>query len=152
MSDFKGKGGTESSLMINWTKTERGFVVGEFSDLYGKECSIQESSLAEEDAIWLGVGENRMHLTTEMAKDLVRHLNYFIENGCLTETPETKPTSATKSFVGGNVIHEEDVQIEVATSGECSSLCYVHLGFIPDEKEKYHLILLKKDGKESDPE
>jgi hypothetical protein len=35
--------------------TNRGFDIFEFTDLYGNECSVQKSSLATEDAIWLGV-------------------------------------------------------------------------------------------------
>lgn len=35
--------------------TERGFPRGEFFDFYGNSCSIQKSSLATADAIWLGV-------------------------------------------------------------------------------------------------
>lgn len=38
-------------------KTERGFAVGEFKDRYGVACSIQKSSLASEDCIWLGCDE-----------------------------------------------------------------------------------------------
>ena len=39
---------------IKMEKTERGFLRGEFTDRYGHECSIQESSLATEECIWLG--------------------------------------------------------------------------------------------------
>lgn len=35
--------------------TERGFPYAEFTDRYGVKCSIQKSSLAFEDCIWLGV-------------------------------------------------------------------------------------------------
>lgn len=38
-------------------KTNRGFALGEFVDRYGAKCSIQKSSLATEDCIWLGVDE-----------------------------------------------------------------------------------------------
>src|ERR1035437_9332381 len=38
-------------------KTERGFIRGDFTDKYDTVCSIQESSLATEDAIWFGVNE-----------------------------------------------------------------------------------------------
>jgi len=37
--------------------TGRGFPLGEFTDRYGAKCSIQKSSLASEDAIWLGVDD-----------------------------------------------------------------------------------------------
>lgn len=36
-------------------KTERGFDYVQFKDRYGATCSLQKSSLATEDAIWLGV-------------------------------------------------------------------------------------------------
>jgi hypothetical protein len=38
-------------------KTNRGFELGEFKDYYGNECSIQKSSLATEDAIWIGIND-----------------------------------------------------------------------------------------------
>jgi len=37
------------------TETDRGFPYAEFTDRYGHTCSIQKSSLATEDCIWLGV-------------------------------------------------------------------------------------------------
>jgi hypothetical protein len=36
-------------------KTIRGFATAEFTDRYDVKCSIQKSSLATEDCIWLGV-------------------------------------------------------------------------------------------------
>lgn len=39
------------------TKTERGFSLYEFWDRLGQKCSIQKSSLASQDCIWLGVNE-----------------------------------------------------------------------------------------------
>lgn len=39
------------------TKTARGFEIAEFQDLYGKQCSLQKSSLATQDAIWFGVDD-----------------------------------------------------------------------------------------------
>lgn len=41
--------------MISNSKTHRGFALGKFDDLYGAKCSIQKSSLAADDAIWLGI-------------------------------------------------------------------------------------------------
>lgn len=81
--------------MIELKSTGRGFSRGEFVDRYGAKCSIQKSSLAGEDCIWLGcehetvnklTGETvgaRMHLTQVMAEDLVVHLQRFIETGDL---------------------------------------------------------------------
>lgn len=91
-------------------KTKRGFARGEFDDLYGNKCSIQESSLADEDAIWLGVDDanpkilastlspeltgwvkcpmpegvsfnTRMHLTREQVSELLPLLQRFVETG-----------------------------------------------------------------------
>lgn len=86
---------------------DRGFLLGEFSDRYGQKCSIQESSLATEACIWLGVNEvelkvlvpgkgwtdvvvpegttksARMHLTRKMVKDLLPTLQHFVNTGGL---------------------------------------------------------------------
>lgn len=92
--------------MIKFEKTARGFSRGEFTDHYGMECSIQDSSLASEACIWLGITNaevktfnnppgsgwrvpklpdgtsifSRMHLTIPMAKELRTALDRFIEN------------------------------------------------------------------------
>ncbi len=80
--------------MLKIKTTERGFRYAEFIDRYGSQCSIQESSLATEAAIWLGVDvpfpefrphgpvdSTRMHLTQEMARDLIPLLELFVEKG-----------------------------------------------------------------------
>lgn len=38
--------------------TQRGFAIGEFKDRNGVKCSIQQSSIATEDCIWLGIMEH----------------------------------------------------------------------------------------------
>lgn len=38
-------------------RTKRGFCVAKFEDHYGAKCSLQTSSLAFENAIWLGVND-----------------------------------------------------------------------------------------------
>lgn len=90
--------------------TDRGFFY-EFTDAYGEECSLQKSSLATNDCVWLGVSKvqlleegwlpefpmrvrplpperahgirvhGRMHLTREMAAELVPLLQHFAETG-----------------------------------------------------------------------
>ena len=72
---------------------DRGFLKGAWLDRYGEKCSIQKSSLAEEDCIWLGcdhetihhtTGERcgaRMHLTQQMVADLLPLLQHFVETG-----------------------------------------------------------------------
>lgn len=42
-------------MQIVPSTTGRGFSLLEFSDLYGARCNVQLSSLAELEAIWLGV-------------------------------------------------------------------------------------------------
>ena len=74
------------------TQTERGFDITEFTDLYGSKCSLQKSSLASQDAVWLGVdvhfkdGEvnHRMHLTRKKVADLLPYLKRFVKTGELT--------------------------------------------------------------------
>ncbi len=39
------------------TTTDRGFNLIEFMDLYNQKCTIQESSLATDTAIWFGIDE-----------------------------------------------------------------------------------------------
>jgi hypothetical protein len=44
-------------MNIEKETTSRGFGLRRFTDLYGSKCSLQESSLATERAIWLGVAD-----------------------------------------------------------------------------------------------
>lgn len=71
---------------------DRGFMKGQFVDRYGEKCSIQKSSLASEDCIWLGCDHEkqtddgtpigaRMHLTQKMVADLIPILQRFVETG-----------------------------------------------------------------------
>lgn len=88
-------------------KTCRGFAIVEFEDRNEQKCSLQKSSLATEDAIWLGVqkvepmilGNNgwvpvevpegtmlssRMHLTQSQVKELLPFLQKFVKTGRLS--------------------------------------------------------------------
>jgi hypothetical protein len=78
--------------------TQRGFRRIDFKDIYGGECSLQKSSLATADAIWLGLNTGthhqggcmgRMHLDIETAERLIHWLQYFVDHGELP--PEHKP-------------------------------------------------------------
>lgn len=88
--------------LITWGNTERGFGRGEFKDRYSLACSIQRSSIAFEDCIWLGSDEPtfmlnsmpsppppgykvlaRMHLNRAMAAELWPLLKAFAETGSL---------------------------------------------------------------------
>lgn len=92
---------------------DRGFLRGEFKDRYGAKCSLQESSLATEACIWLGVNEpeikimgprgwedvpippgalrsGRMHLTQRMVADLLPALKHFVKTGYLPKETRRK--------------------------------------------------------------
>ena len=89
------------------TRTLRGFLSADFVDLYGEACSIQDSSLATEDAIWLGVDHvnarrwatvaggdleripARMHLSRELAADLIPLLQRFVDTGSIAHEGQT---------------------------------------------------------------
>ena len=79
-------------------KDQRGFAYAYFLDHYNQKCSLQKSSLAFKDAIWLGVentgphitgptgvkndGVNvRMHLTRLQDNKLLPNLIKFVETG-----------------------------------------------------------------------
>lgn len=67
----------------------RGFEYLRFQDRYDVTCSLQQSSLATEGAIWLGYDGNpppshggvRMHLTERHVRGLIRHLQSWLETG-----------------------------------------------------------------------
>jgi len=70
------------------SKTQKGFEITEFEDTYGVECSLQMSSSAEEDKIWLGVNHvnvYRMHLNREQVAELLPYLERFVETGRIHE-------------------------------------------------------------------
>ncbi|KUF05540.1 hypothetical protein [Leucobacter sp. G161] len=61
--------------------TSRGFgIYGDFTDLYGEKFTIQESSLATEPCVWIGAGDNRGHLTVEMATHVRDQLTGWLQD------------------------------------------------------------------------
>lgn len=82
-------------MKITKTKTERGFQVREFEDRYNNRCTIQMSSLAQEECIWMGVSilsrsfyknlepheQIRMHLNRKMVKKIIPILQKFVDTG-----------------------------------------------------------------------
>lgn len=98
---------------IKRTRTARGFELLTFNDRSGTECTLQESSLATEAAIWFGaaslsvkrcpkdwtgwhgidfatlfpgqdiVGNERMHLTQDHVRALLPILQHFADHGDL---------------------------------------------------------------------
>lgn len=73
----------------NIRKTERGFGVIRFDDVYDEPCSIQESSkMGDGDEpgatyLWVGADTNRMHLSRDHARMLVDVLSTWVETGNL---------------------------------------------------------------------
>lgn len=77
------------------THTPRGFAFISFKDRYGQKCSLQKSSLATEDCVWLGCDEvqyhmgealsPRMHLSIPLAKELIAHLQRFVDTGEISD-------------------------------------------------------------------
>lgn len=86
------------------SSTKRGFDVVEFKDHYNSPCSLQKSSLADLDAVWLGVDDanpmimtsdgwdvydipqevqltTRMHLTRDQVRELLPYLQAFVDTG-----------------------------------------------------------------------
>lgn len=63
--------------------TNRGFYIATGIDLYSGGYSIQDSSLAEIPAIWLGGQEGRAHLNQEMAAELIPLLQKFVDTGSI---------------------------------------------------------------------
>lgn len=99
-----------TKMKIERTETARCFRLIKFKDRYDAPCSIQKSSLATEDAIWLGVDDpnpqimaskimeggtgwvkypipedvlisTRMHLTVDQVKELIPILQNFVKTG-----------------------------------------------------------------------
>ncbi len=81
--------------LIKQHRTDRGFVRGDFFDVNGEKCSIQESSAMDDHGLlWLGQnngthhrGEclSRMHLNRRHAIALITLLKKFVKTGRLEE-------------------------------------------------------------------
>lgn len=132
-------------MTITVSKNERGLMIGKFTDRYGMECSIQESSLATDTCLWLGLDAanpqimakdaaahgvdpgdgtgwvpypipkevqlaTRMHLTREMARDLIPLLESFARSGLLPNESPPAPlneaqTVCARTYAGGEFAH-----------------------------------------------
>lgn len=89
---------------MNESKTERGFALNTLTDGYGNEFSVQKSSSATDDFVWVGVTRprvevgppwrpfemppnasiwSRAHLTREQAREVGEALLRFAETGKL---------------------------------------------------------------------
>ena len=81
-----------NSTKLEVTRTSRGFAVAMGVDLYAEPYSIQDSSLAEEAAIWLGRDADtggRAHLTQDMAAGLIPLLQAFVATGSIAGSADT---------------------------------------------------------------
>lgn len=57
LEEIDGETYERHGLAIKYDQTKRGFKVFDFKDMYGSECSLQDSSLATESAIWFGTDD-----------------------------------------------------------------------------------------------
>ena len=69
-------------------RTGRGFQYIEFQDRNGNTCDIQQSSVADYEppgssALWLGIGENRMHISLDQMRLLIPVLQRWVDTGKL---------------------------------------------------------------------
>lgn len=85
----------KEELEIEEGNTNRGFAYVSFKDLYNRGCSIQLSSIATAQCIWLGVDDEpvnlndpegprqpvhaRMHLNAKQAKQLCKLIKKFLK-------------------------------------------------------------------------
>jgi hypothetical protein len=65
---------------IKIKKNERSFETGTFIDRYDQECSIQKSSLATEDCIWLGIDDAKPQIMSSNAIRMGLRQRTFDEN------------------------------------------------------------------------
>jgi hypothetical protein len=94
--------------MVDIRHNERGFSIAEFDDAHGNKCSLQKSSAAMYDAVWLGIKipeinimidggwkalaipedaviSSRMHLTQKQVRNLLPALQAFADTGELPD-------------------------------------------------------------------
>ena len=64
---------------MNRSTTDRGFTIyDQFTDRYGKQVTITESSLATESCVWIHSSGGAPHLTVEQARRVRDALGAFI--------------------------------------------------------------------------
>lgn len=65
--------------------TPRGFGYFEMKDSYNEIFTIQMSSAASQEKIWMGIGDNRAHLTRDMVRSIIPILQQFADTGVIAE-------------------------------------------------------------------
>jgi len=68
--------------------TSRGFQIIRFQDCNDNPCTLQQSSVTNDldsqpgsTAVWLGIGDQRMHLDVDQVEALIDHLGSWLETG-----------------------------------------------------------------------
>jgi hypothetical protein len=85
-------------------KTARGFNFGSFKDINGVECSIQESSIATEVCLWLGVNDVNPQIMASDAKRLGLDVGEAKNGWCRLPVP--------KEVIFSNRMHLTRHQVE----------------------------------------
>ena len=96
----------EIARLRHWkqARTCRGFAAYSCVDTYGQTCSVQQSSLANRNALWVGADDepvrdkvtgttynNRMHLSPAQARELAYLIGYWGQRGELPmDTPRAR--------------------------------------------------------------
>jgi hypothetical protein len=65
-------------------RTARVFEMIRFADVFGAACSLEATTQGEPptaSAIWLGIGERRMHLDRAKVEGLMAHLQHWLAHG-----------------------------------------------------------------------
>jgi len=52
-----------------------------FTDINGRACEVVKSSLATDNAIRIGIGEDKMHLNIKQTEQLIMILQRFVKYG-----------------------------------------------------------------------
>lgn len=83
--------------VVDWTP--RGFQIIRFTDANQQQCALQQSSAIDDTTrgmsqpgssfVWLGVGDERMHLSRDHVVDLVAQLRHWLVNGSFITDPTT---------------------------------------------------------------
>lgn len=78
---------------MQYSKTERGFERVDFKDTNSRECSLQQSSSTDHNYwqtalpgtsfLWLGRGDERMHLDRGQVEELRDRLAAWLETGSI---------------------------------------------------------------------
>lgn len=100
------------------TPTDRGFLRADFKDANGKDASIQESSVATESMLWLGLntepgstnpgrGSGRMHLNEQLIRELAALMICYADHGTLLAPQEPAAVGDLRDALAAANAHAE---------------------------------------------